>query len=267
MTTTAAPWTETMVDAAGIPVQLIKGGTGQPLLVLHDELGHPGWLRYHAALAEQYTLYIPMHPGCGQTERLDWVMSIRDLAGWYLDAMQDLGLGTVPVLGASLGGWLAAEMAVMCPQQFQRLVLVSPLGVRPPTGQIFDMFLVVSREYLRAGFVNPTGSEEARQLCEAVPTPEQQDAQEMARELASLLGWRPYMHNPTLPHLLRRLRHLPTLIVGGQQDTIVPLSAARAYHQAIPGSQLVTIDQCGHRPEIEQFDAFMRHVRAFLNAA
>ena len=78
------------------------------------------------------------------------------------------------------------------------------------------------------------------------------------------MGWRPYMHYPGLPHLLHRLRKLPTLIVWGRQDAIVPLSAGEAYHQAIPGSRLVVLDPCGHRPEIEQADEFVRLVREFL---
>ncbi|MBM3224696.1 MAG: alpha/beta fold hydrolase, partial [Candidatus Tectomicrobia bacterium] len=119
MATTAVPWTAEMVEAGGLKLQVIKGGTGQPLLLLHDEMGHPGWLRYHEALAQQHTLYIPLHPGCGKSERPDWLMHMRDLATWYLDALDDLGLGPVPVIGSSLGGWLAAEMAAMCPQQFQ----------------------------------------------------------------------------------------------------------------------------------------------------
>ena len=156
-----APWQqllclglEELVEAAGSKLHIIKGGTGQPLLLLHDEMGHPGWLRYHAALAQHYTLYIPLHPGCGQSDRLDWMMNIRDLAFWYLDALDELGLSQVSVMGGSLGGWLAAEMAAMCPQQFTRLVLVGAMGIRPPVGEIFDMFLVVSREYLRASFTD-----------------------------------------------------------------------------------------------------------------
>jgi pimeloyl-ACP methyl ester carboxylesterase len=126
------------------------------------------------------------------------------------------------------------------------------------------MFLVVSREYLRASFTDPASPAEAQQLYGGDPTPEQTEAWESARELASLVGWRPYMHDPALPHVLRRLRKLPTLIVWGRQDGIVPLSAGEAYHRAIPGSQLVVLDRCGHRPEIEQADEFVRVVREFL---
>lgn len=266
MTTTSAPWTAELITAGGIQLHVVKGGTGQPLLILHDELGPPGWLRYHTALAQHYTLYMPSHPGCGQSERLDWIMNMRDLAGWYLDALDDLGLGQVPVLGGSLGGWLAAEMAVMCPQQFQRLVLVDAMGVKPPSGEIFDMFLVVTRDYLRLSFADPANTPEYQELYGADPTPEQADTWEYARELASLVGWRPYMHYPGLPHLLRRLRRLPTLIVWGRQDAIVPVSAGEAYHQAIPGSHLVVLDGCGHRPEIERAEAFVSVVREFLQA-
>ena len=261
------PWTEEIRQVAGTSLQLVKGGAGEPLLILHDELGHPGWLRYHAALAERYTLHIPSHPGFGKSERLDWMASIRDLAGWYLDALDELGLNPVPVIGLGLGGWLAAEMAVMCPQQFTRLVLVSAPGIKPPKGEIFDMFLVVAREYLAASFLNPAGTPEYQEFYGTNPTPEQAELWEVAREQASRLTWRPYMHNPSLPPLLRRLRLLPTLIVWGQQDAIVPLSAAEVYQASIPGARLVTLEQCGHHPEMEQTDEFVRVVQAFLAAA
>ena len=86
----------------------------------------------------------------------------------------------------------------------------------------------------------------------------------MAREEACRLGWRPYMHDPSLPHLLRRLRKLPTLIIWGRQDAIVPLSVAEIYHASIPGSQLAIVDDCGHHPEIETSDEFVRQVQVFL---
>ena len=73
------------------------------------------------------------------------------------------------------------------------------------------------------------------------------------------------MHYPGLPHLVHRLKRLPTLIVWGRQDTIVPLSAGQAYHQAIPGSRLVVLNNCGHRPEVERSDEFVREVQRFLS--
>ena len=265
MTTTSQTWTEEMVEAGGARLQLVKGGTGEPLLILHGEMGHPGWLCFHEALAGKHTLYIPSHPGFGKSERLDWIMNMRDLAGWYLEALDDLGLGQVNVVGLSFGGWLAAEMAAMCPHQFKKLVLVSAPGIRPPTGEIFDMFLVVAKAYITAGFANPAGAPEFQQVCPETPSPEQVENWEVAREETCRLTWRPYMHYPGLPHLVHRLKRLPTLIVWGRQDTIVPLSAGQAYHQAIPGSRLVVLNNCGHRPEVERSDEFVREVQRFLS--
>jgi pimeloyl-ACP methyl ester carboxylesterase len=264
MTTSSGTWTEESVEAAGTRLQLIKGGTGEPLLILHGELGHPGWLRFHESLAQHHTLYIPLHPGFGKSERLDWITNMRDMAGWYLDALDDLAVGRVNAMGFSLGGWLAAEMATMCPTQFKKLVLVGAMGIKPPSGQIYDMFLEVAKEFIKTSYLEPAQTPEFSQICPEQPTPEQVEAWEVAREEACRLGWRPYMHYPSLPHLLRRLRKLPTLIVWGRQDAIVPVSAAEVYHASIPGSQLVILDNCGHHPEVEQSDEFVRRVQAFL---
>jgi pimeloyl-ACP methyl ester carboxylesterase len=155
-------------------------------------------------------------------------------------------------------------MATMCPAQFKRLVLVGALGIKPPSGMIFDMFLEVAKEYLRLSFLNPAGTPEFAQICPETPTPEQVEAWEVAREQACRLGWRPYMHDPSLPHLLRRLRNLPTLIVWGQQDPIVPLGAAEVYQASIPGSRLAVLESCGHHPEVEQSEEFLRLVETFL---
>jgi len=265
MATSTQPWTEETLRVAGTDLHMIKGGTGEPLLVLHDEMGHHRWLRFHAELAQNYTLHIPEHPGFGKSPRIDWIMNMRDMAGWYLQAMDELGLDQVKVLGLSLGGWLAAEMASMCPHQFSKLVLVGAPGIRPPVGEIYDMFLETATVFITAGFLDPEHTEEFKEVCPDEPTREQVDAWETAREEASRLSWRPYMHYPSLPHLLRRVKRLPTLILWGRQDGIVPLSAGEVYHEAIEGSRLVVMDGCAHRPEIEKPDEFVRLVHQFFS--
>jgi len=266
MATSAQTWSEQTLEAAGGPVQLVKGGQGEPLLIFRDEIGDHSWLRYHEALAQDYTLYIPSHSGLGETKRQEWIMNIRDLAGWYLEVLDDLGLDQVNAMGFSLGGWLAAEIATMCPHIFKKLVLVGPVGIRPPTGEIFDMFLVVAQQFITAGFLDPESVPEFTAICPDEPTPEQVDAWEEARVEASRMGWKPYMHYLGMPNLLHRIKSLPTLIVWGRQDGIVPLSAGQVYQESIKDSRLVVINDCGHRPEIEKADEFVRVVKEFLSA-
>ncbi len=250
--TTTATWTEERLQAAGAELQILKGGSGDPLLVLHDEMGQPGWLQFHEQLAQRYTVYAPSHPGFGVTDRLDWIMNMRDSATWYLWALEELGLSNLNVVGFSLGGWLAAEMATQNPQVFRKMALAAPAGILPPTGEILDMFLIVSKEFITAGIHNPSAVSEFQQVCPDEPTPEQVELWEMAREEACRLSWRPYMHDRSLPHRLGRLKDLPSLIVWGRNDEIVPPSAGEVYNNSIAGSRLVTIEDCGHRPDVEK---------------
>ncbi len=262
--TTTATWTEERVEVAGAEMQILKGGSGDPLLVLHDEIGQPGWLRLHEELAKNYTVYAPSHPGFGATGRIDWIMNMRDSATWYLWALEDLGLSNLNVLGFSLGGWLAAEMATQNPQMFRKMALAAPAGILPPTGEILDMFLIVSKEFITAGFHNPSAVAEFQTVCPDEPAPEQVESWEMAREEACRLSWRPYMHDRSLPHRLGRLRNLPSLIVWGSNDEVVPPSAGEVYNSSIAGSRLVTLENCGHRSDVEKTDELAGLLREFF---
>ena len=262
--TTTATWTEERVAVAGAEMQILKGGSGDPLLVLHDESGQPGWLQLHEELAKNYTVYAPSHPGFGVTDRIDWIMNMRDSATWYLWALEDLGLSNLNVLGFSLGGWLAAEMATQNPQMFRKMALAAPAGILPPTGEILDMFLIVSKEFITAGFHNPSVAAEFQTVCPDEPTPEQVESWEMAREEACRLSWRPYMHDRSLPHRLGRLKNLPSLIVWGRNDEVVPTSAGEVYNNAIAGSRMVTLENCGHRSDVEKTDELAGLLREFF---
>jgi len=256
-------WREETVRVDGTDLLVIKGGTGKPLLVLHDELGHPGWLAWHRALARRRTLLIPLHPGFGRTDRAEWMLSIRDLAGSYARYVKENGVGPLDVVGFSLGGWIAAEMAASNPTQFRRMVLVGPAGIRPPQGEILDVFQMMAPQQLLASVLDPANTPEFAELYGGV-SPEQFELFEDARAQLARLAWTPYMHNPTLPHLLGVAAGLPTLLIWGKQDAVVPVSAGDAYRDAIPGARLLVFDKCGHRPEVEKSAEFIREVEAFL---
>ena len=261
--TTTVTWSEERVTAAGAEMQVLKGGSGDALLVLHDEMGQPGWMQLHEELARNYTVYAPSLPGFGVTDRLDWVMNVRDIATWTLWAMEDMGLSSPNVLGFSLGGWLAAEMATQNPQAFNKMALAAPAGILPPTGEILDMFLIVSKEFITAG-VHDLSTPEFQSVCPDEPTPEQVESWETAREEACRLTWRPYMHDRSLPYRLGRLKSLPSLIVWGRNDEVVPQSAGEVYNSSITGSRLVTLENCGHRIDVEKSGELAGLLREFF---
>jgi pimeloyl-ACP methyl ester carboxylesterase len=257
-------WKEETVPIAGTELKVIQGGSGKPLLVLHDELGHPGWLKWHEELARNHTLIIPLHPGFGQSPQVKWLRNVRDLACFYGRLVREKYAGQVDVIGFSLGGWIAAEMAVFDARQFRRMVLVAPTGIRPPHGEIKDLFTVPARTYLNASVHSIEGTPEFNKLYGGEQTPAQFEAWEDARAETSRLAWEPYMFNPSLPQLLEGVAGLPTLLVWGKQDVVVPLSAGEAYHKSIAGSEFLVLDGCGHKPEIEKQAEFTERVKKFL---
>jgi len=126
---------------------------------------------------------------------------VRDLAAVYQWLLADLGAERAALVGLGFGGWIAAEMASLAPAGFSGLVLVGAMGLKPPEGEILDQALLNHVAYLRAGFQDPT-------VCDAVfgaePPIEQLEAWEINRDMVFRIAWRPYMFNPTLPHLLGR---------------------------------------------------------------
>jgi len=255
---------EQTLQVAGSTLSVIQGGTGERVLVLHEELGDPGWLRWHSELARARTLIIPQHPGFGKSPQMRWIRNIRDLACFYSRLIREQGLTPIDVIGFSFGGWIAAEMAVNDAKQFRHMVLVGATGIKPPQGDIADMFTVSARAYLNLSVNDAKGTEEFSKLFGGEQTAEQFEAWEEARAETSRIAWQPYMFNPSLPQLLEGVAGLPTLLIWGRQDRVVPLSAGELYRKSIAGSELMVLDRCGHRPEIEKQAEFSERVQRFL---
>ncbi len=257
-------WKEEVVQVDGTDLVVVRGGTGRPLLVLHDELGWPGWLKWNSALARSRTLIIPQHPGYSHTQRVEWISTIRDMAGFYARYLLEQNLAPIDTIGFSLGGWVAAEMAACNPAQFRKLVLVAPMGIRPREGVILDFFQLMALKHLFVTVHNPDTTEEFDDLYGG-QGPEQFERLEEARAQSARLAWAPFMHNPSLPHLLGVARSLPTLLLWGREDQVVPLSAAAEYQRVMPSARVCVFDNCGHRPEVEQPSDFLREVEGFLS--
>ena len=261
-----AEWTEEITHVAGTDLAIIRGGKGKPLLILHEELGHPGWLQYHEELAKDRSLVIPVQPGLGKSPRVEQIRNVHELGLFYGWVLRELNLAPVDVIGFSFGGWAAAELASANSKAFNKMVLIAPQGIKPPQGEIMDIFAVTIGTQLNATVYDAAATPEFRKLYGGERTPEQFEAFEEARTETARIAWDPILHNPSLPYFLQGVKGLPTQIIWGREDAVVPVSAAEAYRKALCNTDvnLAIFDNCGHRPEIEKPQDFLKVVREFL---
>src|SRR5262245_65087870 len=131
---------EETISVAGVDVHVCVGGQGDPLLVLHGAGGNRGWTRWLEQVSEHFTVWAPTHPGFGRSGDADWMDGIDDLARFYLWFIDSAGLHRPHLLGHSIGGWTAAELATMSPHSIDPLVLVAPVGRKPERGEMLDVF-------------------------------------------------------------------------------------------------------------------------------
>ena len=264
MANTSTKWKEETVSIDGSELSIVRGGEGKPIVIFHGELGDPGRLGWQSDLASSRELIFVRHPGFGISPNIKWLKSIRDLAGLYAQLLRQMGLEGADVIGFSLGGWIAAEMAAANDSIFGKMVLVAPAGIKPPEGEIRDLFVDPPIKYVAAS-VNDVGkTPEFDNLYGGATTPEQIELLVDAQAGTANLAWQPYMFNPSLPHLLKGVNGLQTTVIWGREDAIIPLSAGTAYEAAIASAKLVVFDDCGHYPEVEQREAFVDQINSSL---
>jgi len=257
-----ADWTKREVNVGDAAVTLLEAGSGRPLLILHDEMGPAAWQQWHEEISKHRRLIMPIAPGF-RSERLTWMRNVTDLSRFYGRLLRDEKFGPIDVVGFSFGGWVAAEMAVNDPAQFRRLVLVAPFGIKPSEGCIMDMYIVTTAEYLKSAVANPDATPEFAALFNSA-SPETIESWEDARIESAQLAWEPYMHNPTLQQHVQGLGDLPSLVIWGDKDSVLPQSAALAFASSIPDCRLEIFEGCGHRPEIERRGEFVNTLSRFI---
>jgi pimeloyl-ACP methyl ester carboxylesterase len=252
-------WTSETVPLPSGPLHLTRSGSGTPLLLLHHDIGSPERLPFYDALAQRFTVIRPSHPGYDKSERPGWMRSVRDIAIVYQALIAHFELRDPTLVGLGFGGWIAAEMATMAPRGFKRLVLVGAMGIKPERGEIADQALLSYIDYVRLGFSDQTVYDRIYGADTATPQLEQWD---LNREMTFRIAWRPYMFNPTLPHLLGAVQ-TPALVVWGRKDRMVPLECGERYVKALPHAKLEVIEDAGHFVEMEKPEPLARLIGGF----
>jgi pimeloyl-ACP methyl ester carboxylesterase len=249
------------VALQGINLPMVRRGTGAPLLLLHGGDGPQSHLPFFAQLSTQFDVIAPVHPGFAGSPIPEHFDTLEDLVYLYLDLLEALDLRQVVLLGFAMGGWAAAEIAVRNSTRLARLILVDAVGIKPgdrDTRDIADIFAMPHSEVLRLMFHNP-----ARGADLAATTDEQWTQAAADRVAHAFYTWDPYMHNPKLRYRLHRIT-VPTLLLWGQSDGVVPVAYAEAYRAMIANATLVVIPEAGHLPQVEQPDRVLQHILSFV---
>jgi pimeloyl-ACP methyl ester carboxylesterase len=263
-TTTAPPeGASERLELDGGSIHILRGGEGPPLLFLHAGGGAGAWSPFQGLLARSFEVIAPDHPGFGGSDDMPEVEAIDDLVYHYLDVLDRLGLERVNVAGGSLGGWIAAELAVHSPERIDRLVLLGAIGLRIPGHMATDLFLMTPEQVVATLYKHP---EVAAGMSPAEPDVEVILA--MYRDAAGLAryGWSPYFSNPKLERRLHRIT-APTLVAWADDDRVVSLEHGRRYAERIPDATLRVVEDCGHAMYFERPEAFADVVTEFVTGA
>lgn len=254
---------QSFVDIRGCRVNVLRGGTGEPLLFLHGGGGGGIWHPFLDQLARRFDVIAPEHPGYGRSDTPPWLDNMSDLAYFYLDFLATLKLERVHLVGHSVGGWIAAELAVRSTGRLKTLTLVSSAGLHLKNVPQIDAFLQNEEQGLRDFFHDPAIAD--RMLSQPV-SPEQADIALKNRFTTAKLVWQPRGYDPHLHKWLHRI-DVPTLILWGASDRLLPPAYADEFRRLIPGSRATVIPACGHLPNIEKADEFVSAISGFAAGA
>lgn len=257
------------VELQGQPLDLSVTGSGRSILFLSAGV----WLASDAAFASDLArlgrVITPVHPGFGRHDAANQLTSADDLAYLYLDLVEhilagDSGAKDVIVVAASLGAYVAAQMAVKSCQRIAGLVLIGPTGVKAgnrDSRDYVDLFAHAEPELVKLVFADP-----ARFQTDLADLPEAAVTDRVrAREALARFVWQPYMHDPKLARRLHRIT-TPTLVLRGAEDRVVVPAVADLLAGKIPNARLEMIGRAGHLPHVEQPAATLAAIAKFIEA-
>jgi pimeloyl-ACP methyl ester carboxylesterase len=251
-----------VVAMRGISIEMIERGAGRPLLFLHPGIGIEPDAPVLDRLAARYRVLAPTHPGFGRSELPKGFDRVDDLAYFYLDLLEALDLSDAVVVGASFGGWIAAEIAIKSTARISHLVLANSIGIKiggREQRDIADIYALTEDELLKLAYHDPSAG---KRDYKATPDAEVKAASRN-REALARYAWSPYMHDPKLKGRLHRI-DVPTLLLWGMSDRVLSEAYGRAFCAAVPAARFEPIERAGHFPHVEQPEQFAEKIFAFV---
>jgi pimeloyl-ACP methyl ester carboxylesterase len=242
-------------------------GSGPPVVFLHGAVGL-AWDAFLDTLAEHHTVYAPEHPGTtpGDPDSINHLDNLWDLVLYYYEIFDQLGLQSVPVIGHSFGGMVAAELAATNPERVSKLVLISPIGLWLDDTPVTNWMIITPAADLATYlFYDPQGPV-AKQVL-GMPEDPQLLIEAQQQFLWSMACTGKFVWPIPDKGLKKRLHRIkaPTLLVWGREDRLVPPVYAQAFASRIPKAQVELVDQASHMPQLEQLTTVSARVHAFLN--
>ena len=252
----------TEIIVSGVRLEITQCGRGRDILFLHSGF----WLAEEESFVRELgkigRVVAPTHPGFGDHDAPAQLTSVDDIAYLYLDLMDGLDLQNVLLVGASFGGWIAAEMMVKGAERVASLALLGPYGVKAGQREeraIADVFAVPDSKLAVQTYVDPSRFHrdlkdiDDRQLTRRV----------RSREALARYGWSPYMHDPKLPARLHRVKVRST-VLRGDHDGMVSEACCRLYAEKLPNAEFSVIKGAAHLPHVEQPEAVLGHLAKLL---
>jgi pimeloyl-ACP methyl ester carboxylesterase len=250
------------ITVSGLQIEYFDEGTGPTILYLHCNEGPNPDLALIKELAKTNRVVMPAMPGFGLSETASFIRSVDDMSYVVLDLIEALDLNDVTVVGSSLGGWAAVELATKASPRIARLVLDNPLGLRfktdPTERQFPDIYQDLPAQW--AAYFSASEPMDGRDW----PSVERDIALRAARgrEMFVKVGWKPYLNSPLLKGRVHRVT-VPTLVLWGDQDKLANREYAEAYTAALPNAQLKVIAGAGHFAFLDKADAVASVVLEF----
>jgi pimeloyl-ACP methyl ester carboxylesterase len=234
-------------SAAPVELTVDDTGTGRPFLLLHGGAGPMSFLPFAAYLAEQRPAraIVPTHPGFNGTARPADLTDAPGLADLYVALLDQLDLSGVTVVGNSIGGWIAAEIAVLASPRVSGVVIMDGAGIVVPGHPVADFFALTLDELTDLSYFDPS----RYRLDPTILSERQKALMGGNRQAIEVYAGRT-MTDPTLAGRLGGVA-VPTLVLWGRSDRIVDPEYGKAYAAAIPGARYEVIERTGHLPQLE----------------